>query len=200
MLHGLALDEVLNLLGFDPEDLRGFRGGERAGLSRSPHERYQGSSEAVAADDVKVGATLCLTSQLTLPLPARMKLHRDSSTRCGACHSHIDPIGLALEKFDPQGLWRTTYADGAPIVSDLELNGTLVRDPYELADALGTAAEFRTCVSTKLLTFALNRGPVDGEQCVIERLAEPLSGGRPTLQTLAVDALMKGIELTEVQP
>lgn len=136
----------------------------------------------------------------TLPLPARMKLHRDSSTRCGACHSHIDPIGLALEKFDPQGLWRTTYADGTPIVSDLELNGTLVRDPYELAQALGTAAEFRTCVSTKLLTFALNRGPVDGEQCVIERLAEPLSGGRPTLQTLAVDALMKGIELTEVQP
>ncbi|MFO0726651.1 MAG: DUF1588 domain-containing protein [Myxococcota bacterium] len=136
----------------------------------------------------------------TLPLPARMKLHRDSSTRCGSCHSHIDPIGLALEKFDPQGLWRTTYADGTPIVSDLELNGTLVRDPYELAQALGVDQEFRTCVSTKLLTFALNRGPLDSERCVIDRLAEPTPGARPSLQTLAVDALLKGMELTEVQP
>jgi hypothetical protein len=133
-----------------------------------------------------------------LPLPEKMKLHRDSTTRCGSCHSQIDPVGLALEKFDRAGRWRDTYEDGTPIVSDLQLNGALVRDPYELAAAIGDTAEFRACVSTKLLTYALNRGPQASEQCVAERLADPLDGGRPTLQQLTIDALVRAIELTEV--
>jgi hypothetical protein len=133
-----------------------------------------------------------------LPLPEKMKLHRDSTTRCGACHSQIDPVGLALEKFDRAGRWRETYDDGAPIVSDLELNGVLVRDPYELAAAIGDTDEFRACVGTKLLTYALNRGPQVSEQCVAERLADPRDGGRPTLQQMTIDALVRAIELTEV--
>ncbi len=133
-----------------------------------------------------------------LPLAEKMKLHRDSTTRCAGCHSQIDPIGLALEKYDPQGIWRDTYADGTPIVSDLELNGTLVRDPHDLAAAVGGSAEFRACVSNKLLTYALNRGPTDAERCVTDRLATPLDGSRPSLETMAIDALMKSIALTEV--
>jgi hypothetical protein len=107
-------------------------------------------------------------------------------------------VGLALEKFDRAGRWRETYDDGAPIVSDLELNGVLVRDPYELAAAIGDTDEFRACVGTKLLTYALNRGPQVSEQCVAERLADPRDGGRPTLQQMTIDALVRAIELTEV--
>lgn len=135
-----------------------------------------------------------------LPLPEKMKLHRDSTTRCGGCHSQIDPVGLALENYDPQGIWRDAYADGTPIVSDLELNGTLVRNPHDLARVIGGSAEFRACVSDKLLTYALNRGPTDAEKCVSDRLATPLDGSRPSLETMAIDALMKAIALTEVAP
>lgn len=132
----------------------------------------------------------------TLPLPEQMALHRDSSTRCGGCHSHIDPIGLGLEKYDALGHWRDTYASGAPIVTDLELNGVVVRDPHELAAAIGGSDELRACVGTKLLTFALNRGPLDAEQCVGQRLWEGDAQPR-SLEEMAVEAMMKGLELTE---
>ncbi len=133
-----------------------------------------------------------------LPLPEKMALHRNTATRCGGCHSRIDPIGLGLEKYDERGLWRETYTNGAPIVTDLELNGMVVRDPHQLATAIESSPEFRNCVSTKLFTFALNRGPLDSEMCVAERVGRPLDGSTPTLQAMAVDALIKGLELTEV--
>jgi hypothetical protein len=140
------------------------------------------------------------TINRSLPLPEQMKLHRDSSTRCGGCHSRIDPIGLSLEKYDSQGRWRTTYENGAPIASDLDLDGVTVRDPHELSAAIENNPEFRACVANKLLTFALNRGLRTEEQCLVERLARPLNGTTPGLQSLTVDALMRALPLTEVTP
>jgi len=136
----------------------------------------------------------------SLPLPEQMKLHRDSSNRCGGCHSSIDPVGLSLEKYDAQGQWRTAYANGAPIVTDLELDGRVVRDPHELARAIEASADYRRCVADKLLTFGLHRGPRDTEACVTERLARPLDGAAPGFKTMTVDAVMKALELTEVTP
>lgn len=136
----------------------------------------------------------------SLPLAEQMKLHRDSSSTCNSCHGSIDPIGLALENYDSAGNWRDAYPDGVRIESDLQLKGKTVRNPMELAAVLEDSEEFRSCVSEKLLTFALNRGPVEDERCVVERLGRPLDGTKPTLKTMTVDALMKGLELTEVSP
>lgn len=133
-----------------------------------------------------------------LPLPEKMAMHRNTATRCFGCHGRIDPIGLALEKYDAAGLWRDAYPDGTPITTNLELYETVVRDPHELSTVIADSEDYRTCVATKLLTFALNRGPLDGEQCVAERLGTPLEGPSPTLQSLAVDAFLKGMSLTEV--
>jgi hypothetical protein len=55
-------------------------------------------------------------------------------------------------------------------------------------------------VATKLLTFALNRGPKEDELCVAQRLGRPLDGSTPDLGAMSVDALLKGLELTEVSP
>ncbi|MEW6433509.1 MAG: DUF1588 domain-containing protein [Myxococcota bacterium] len=140
------------------------------------------------------------TIDRTRPLPEQMAAHRDSSTRCGACHSQIDPIGLALEKFDKNGLWRETYEDGQPIVTALEFDGTVVRDPYELAAAVQASPDYRACVAEKLLTFGLNRGPAGDEACLDERLARPLDGSTPTLKSMTLDAFMRSLELTEVSP
>jgi hypothetical protein len=140
------------------------------------------------------------TIDRTKPLPEQMAAHRDSSTRCGACHSQMDPIGLALEKYDAQGLWRETYPDGAPIVTNLDFEGTVVRDPLELAGAIESAPDYRNCVAEKLFTFGLNRGPLEGEACVAERLGRPMDGSKPTFKAMTVDALMRSLELTEVSP
>jgi uncharacterized protein DUF1588/uncharacterized protein DUF1595/uncharacterized protein DUF1592 len=134
----------------------------------------------------------------SLPLPERMRMHRSSAMRCGGCHNNIDPIGLALEKYDARGLWRDAYPDGSAIMSDLQLAGMTVGDPFVLAQAIEALPDFRSCVGTKLLTFALNRGPLDSEQCIAERIGRPLDGPPPSLESMAVEALLKGIELTEV--
>ncbi|MBL8954684.1 MAG: DUF1588 domain-containing protein [Myxococcaceae bacterium] len=130
-----------------------------------------------------------------LPLPEQMALHRNSQTRCGACHSQMDPVGLALEKYDPQGKWRDTYANGAPIETDLEFNGKIVRDPHELSKEIELSTEFRACVGEKLFTFALNRGPQDTERCVSQRIGNPLDGSKPTFRAMTLDAMTKAMEL-----
>ena len=47
-------------------------------------------------------------------------MHREDAT-CAGCHDRIDPIGFALEKFDPVARFRTDYEDGAKIDSKGEL-------------------------------------------------------------------------------
>lgn len=136
----------------------------------------------------------------TLPLFERMRLHRSSQTRCGSCHSRIDPIGLGLENYDPEGRWRETYADGTPIQASLELEGRVVDGPFALAEAIESSGSYRASLGTKLLTFALNRGPMDEEQCVARRIGRPVDGSLPSLEEMTIEALIQGMALTEVSP
>lgn len=136
----------------------------------------------------------------SLPLSKQMELHRQSGTRCAGCHSMMDPIGLALEKYDKQGLWRDAYANGAPITNDLLLDGVSVKDPHELTAALVASPEFDACVAKNLLTFALNRGPTREELCVAEQLARPLDGSKPTLKTMTLEAMLRAMQLTGSAP
>jgi hypothetical protein len=48
--------------------------------------------------------------------------HRDNPS-CYECHRKIDPLGFALENFNPIGQWRARYEKGAPIDSSGELPG-----------------------------------------------------------------------------
>ncbi len=140
------------------------------------------------------------TIDRTLPLSQQMEIHRNSSDRCRSCHGLMDPIGLALENYDAQGLWRDTYADGAPIVSDLELYGAKVGDPMKLAAAIEASDDYRTCVATKLLTYAMNRGPTEEELLLAAQLARPDDGSEAPFKTVIIEAFMKSFELTEVMP
>ncbi len=130
-----------------------------------------------------------------LPLAQQMALHRDSSSRCSSCHAKTDPIGLALEAYDAKGLWREGVAP-----NDFQLNGQPVRNPAELTAVIEHSADFQQCVATKLLTYALNRGPVEEEACTASALAAPPGGVQPSLQELAVSALLAALPLTEVAP
>ncbi len=95
----------------------------------------------------------------------KMKAHRNTSKRCYTCHSQIDPIGLALENWDHLGKFRTRYVDGSPIVSDLEFNGRLVKDPQSLSQSIETTREFRNCVQKKLEAYFGGVNPTQKAQC-----------------------------------
>jgi hypothetical protein len=73
----------------------------------------------------------------------RMEIHRANPT-CARCHNLIDPIGLAMDNFDPTGRWRTRengvgldtngkYYDGTSISNVSELVDVLVKRPIPLA-------------------------------------------------------------------
>lgn len=152
-----------------------------------------------AATLEEINASL-MSIDRSLPLAQQMQIHRSTSNRCSGCHNMMDPIGLALEKYDAQGLWRDFYPNGAPITSDLMLDGQLVADPNALTAAIENSPDFRACVATKLLTYGLNRGPLDGELCVAREIARPKDGSTPTLKEMTLEALSESMRLTEVSP
>ncbi|MEM7699349.1 MAG: DUF1592 domain-containing protein [Verrucomicrobiota bacterium] len=51
-----------------------------------------------------------------LTLRERLTNHRERAD-CAGCHEQIDPLGFALENFDPVGKWRDIYENGRKVVS-----------------------------------------------------------------------------------
>lgn len=117
----------------------------------------------------------------------RMALHRNSGNRCSSCHNQIDPIGLGLENWDYQGLYRTHYADGKPIISQLSLNGHLITQSSELVPALLATSEFPLCVQRKLNAFINGLNPTENKLC-----GEPARSDQ-TLKSLILNTLVDAI-------
>jgi Protein of unknown function (DUF1592)/Protein of unknown function (DUF1588)/Protein of unknown function (DUF1585)/Protein of unknown function (DUF1587)/Protein of unknown function (DUF1595) len=72
---------------------------------------------------------------------------------CASCHKVMDPVGFALENFDPVGAWREIdasgeLADGTQVNGVVQLRQALTRDPEVFVSTL----------TEKLLTYALGRG------------------------------------------
>jgi mono/diheme cytochrome c family protein len=87
----------------------------------------------------------------------RMEQHREAPV-CAACHSVIDPPGLALENFDPIGRWRDTDS-GQPVDAATTLPGGIaVSGPSGLRAALLSRPEiFVSTFTQKLMVYALGR-------------------------------------------
>ena len=95
----------------------------------------------------------------------QMAIHRDQPA-CNSCHRKIDPMGFALESFDPIGRWRDHYPkvdkkarQGPPIDSAAILaNGREVKDLAEFkAMLLEREPQVVRCLTEKMLTYAAGR-------------------------------------------
>jgi hypothetical protein len=99
----------------------------------------------------------------TAPTSARDRLavHRMKGATCNACHQLIDPMGLAFEHYDTVGRWRDTD-QGAPIdvTGTVPVSGASFDGAVDLARQLKQDARLSTCVTRKLLTYALGRSLV----------------------------------------
>ena len=105
--------------------------------------------------------------------------HHRSQPLCHSCHARLDPIGLALERYNALGQWR----EG----ENLETSGALVTGEKfvgvgGLREVLAgpRRVDFHRCFTEKLLTYAVGRGveyydapAVDG----IMKQAETAGGG-----------------------
>ncbi|MEM9481501.1 MAG: DUF1588 domain-containing protein [Verrucomicrobiota bacterium] len=122
--------------------------------------------------------------------PRDLLLAHASEESCAGCHKKIDPVGFALENFDPVGRWREHYpvyrknkqgrrviVDGPPIDATGTLpDGTPIRDITDLKRwIVENIDQFSTCLSEKLLTYATGREPNYSERKEIQDVVRTVS-------------------------
>ena len=109
-------------------------------------------------------------------LRERMEQHR-SDPNCASCHRKMDQLGFALENYDAVGRWRDKDG-GQPIDASAELpDGVKFDGAAELQIALQNDLrdQFLTCITEKLLIFALGRGLTFADQCAVDKIIERAS-------------------------
>jgi Protein of unknown function (DUF1588)/Protein of unknown function (DUF1592)/Protein of unknown function (DUF1595)/Protein of unknown function (DUF1585) len=125
----------------------------------------------------------------TASVKERLDAHRKAGEACFGCHQYMDPIGLGLEGFDPQGKVRTIYADTKrPVETDSTFLGKPFSKVTELNQALADMPEYERCAAEKLVVFGLRRtvnanSPADTD--LLNYLSERTSD-RLTIRTLVM--------------
>ena len=100
-----------------------------------------------------------LTGNSKVPTMRETMQKHHTNPACATCHQIFEPIGLALENFDPVGAWRTQDGDSPIDASGVLVDGTKVDGVASLRDSLvGRSDQFVRVVTEKLLTYALGRG------------------------------------------
>jgi hypothetical protein len=80
----------------------------------------------------------------------------------------MDPLGFGLEPFDALGAWRTREGTQPIDASGILPDGRTFAGPAELrAVLLERRGEFARCLTEKMLTYALGRGPVGSDRRTI---------------------------------
>lgn len=91
---------------------------------------------------------------------------------CAGCHRNLDPIGFALENFDPVGLWRD-QENGETINASSKLPGSdvTVNGPVELVRQLALMEDAQTCFASHWFDFGYGRSmDATGDECTMANL------------------------------
>lgn len=123
-------------------------------------------------------------------LREQMELHR-SKPGCAGCHQLMDPLGFGLENFDAIGRWRDEDS-GRVLDSSGQLpDGRVFKGPAELRDILlQKKSEFRRCLASKLLTYALGRGLEYFDECTLNEICANTESGGDTLAKLIEEIVL----------
>ncbi|MDB4543202.1 DUF1585 domain-containing protein, partial [bacterium] len=122
-----------------------------------------------------------------LTMRQMMEVHREKPL-CASCHKRMDPIGLGLENFNAIGQFRSQES-GQPINSSgVLITGEKFSDIVALKKVLADERrdDFYRCLSEKLLTYAIGRGPKYFDAVTIETLVQKLNKGEGNLKDLVV--------------
>ena len=109
----------------------------------------------------------------SLTLRERFADHRERAD-CAGCHEKLDPLGFALENFDPVGRWREKYENGR----DVDSYGTLFRthkfsNVVEFKDAiLKEKDRFVRALAGHLLAFGLGRELSPADSLALDEIVE----------------------------
>jgi mono/diheme cytochrome c family protein len=146
-------------------------------ILNTPTPPPPGDAGSLPADEKQFGG---------LTLKAKLEQHKRNPT-CFNCHTRIDPLGFAFERYDSMGRWREKYHDGQAIEDSAALP-----DKTEIAGLDGLLrylknkdAQVRKTLSYKLVGYALGRTVTAADQALIERMTA--QGNTATFTQLATE-------------
>lgn len=125
-----------------------------------------------------------------LTLRERLAMHRERSD-CKGCHEQIDPLGFALENYDPVGMWRDQYENGR----DVFVAGTLFHrhtfsDVVGFKDAiLAEKDRFTRALAGHLLSFSLARPLTAADQLALDTITTETAADGYKIQTLIKEVI-----------
>jgi len=111
----------------------------------------------------------------TTTIREQLTKHRETEA-CNECHRKIDPLGFALENFDPIGQWRDMYGDRAEIDASGKLpSGEQFEDVVNFKKALLAKKDiFSRALTKKMLSYALGRRIEIMDRTEIDRILESM--------------------------
>jgi hypothetical protein len=125
-------------------------------------------------------------------LKEQMAIHRNQEA-CNSCHQKIDPMGFALESFDPIGRWRDHYPkidkksrQAPPIDTGANMSdGREVKDLVEFkAMLLEREPQVVHCLTEKMLTYATGRLLDAGDRGEVDRIMSEMKQNGNRLRDL----------------
>jgi hypothetical protein len=130
----------------------------------------------------------------------RLSQHR-ANPSCAGCHSRIDPLGFALENYDPIGRWRDEES-GKPVDNSAEMpDGHKFAGPQELRRVLlGKQDLFLRNIASKLLGYALGRGLTLYDQCAVDAIVEEVKNNNYSSRRLVEAIVLSPPFLGELKP
>ncbi len=117
-------------------------------------------------------------------LRERLAEHKRNAS-CASCHLRIDPLGFPLERYDPVGRIRDTYADGKAIdvTGEFADKKTIVGANGLLDYLHARDKQVMTTLSRKMIGYALGRTVLASDRPLIADLTA--AGGDATFSDLA---------------
>lgn len=113
----------------------------------------------------------------------RLARHRQDPS-CASCHDLIDPLGFGFENYDALGSWRE-QVDGEDVDNAGTLpDGRTFAGMVELGGLLATGTDYPTCMTSKVMTYALGRTVTPDDACVVEAIGA---------QTVTADAALSDL-------
>jgi len=135
----------------------------------------------------------------------QMAIHRNQRA-CNSCHRKIDPMGFALESFDPIGRWRDHYpkvenkARKGPTIDTAAVlaNGRKVKNLGEFkAMLLERESQVVRCLTEKMLTYATGRLLESTDRGEVDRIVGELEEDGCHLRDLVQLVVQSGVFLSK---
>ena len=126
--------------------------------------------QEMAPPPADVDTSIPEPSEDAVTLRDRLEVHMEDPA-CSGCHAFVDPIGFGLERFDGIGRFRT-LDNGGFIDPSGDLDGVEFEGFSGLVAALANHPAFVDCLVEKLLAYATNRRPGQGERPWRDALVE----------------------------